>query len=90
MRHGDRVGAGEVGEFVVIENGEYAVFGRIIEIRLPERERLSVEPRMGRSADAHPIGKIQLLTTIPANGDPPQRGIARFPRVGASVFSVDS
>jgi uncharacterized protein len=89
MRHGERIGAGEVGEFVVIETGEFAVFGRVIEIRLPDRERLSVEPRMGRAAEAHPIGKIQLLTTIPTNGDAPKRGIARFPRVGASVFSVE-
>jgi uncharacterized protein len=89
MRHGDRIGAGEVGEFVVIETGEYAVFGRIIDIRLPDRERLAVEPRMGRRSEAHPIGKIQLLTTIPTNGDPPQRGIVRFPRIGARVFSVE-
>jgi DNA helicase HerA-like ATPase len=89
IRHGERIGAGEVGEFVVIEAGDLAVFGRVTEIKLPESERLSVEPRMGRSADAHPIGKIQLLTTIPTNGEAPKRGIARFPRVGARVYSVE-
>jgi hypothetical protein len=89
MHHGERVGAGEVGEFVVIESGEVGVFGRVTLIKLPERERLTVEPRMGRDINAHPIGKIQLLTTIPLDGSSPRRGITRFPRVGARIYSVD-
>jgi hypothetical protein len=89
MRHGERVGAGEVGEFVVVDAGDIGIFGRITLVKLPDRERLSVEPRMGRGAEAHPIGTIQLLTTIPLDGASPRRGIARFPRVGARIYSVD-
>lgn len=89
MHHGERVGAGEVGEFVVIEAGNVGIFGRVTLITLPERERLAVEPRMGQSGTAHPVGKIQLLTTIPLDGRDPKRGITRFPRVGARVYSVD-
>ena len=89
MRHGERVGAGEVGEFVVVEAADVGIFGRITEVRLPERDRLTVEPRMGRTADAHPLGSIQLMTTIFLNGEKPQRGVLRFPRVGARVYSVD-
>ena len=44
LHHGLRVGGGEVGEFVVIECDELAVFGRVLDVRLPERERLTVEP----------------------------------------------
>lgn len=89
MQHGERVGAGEVGEFVVVEAGDVGIFGRIREVKLPERERLAVELRMGREVEAHPIGRVQLLTTIPLAGGPPQTGIARFPRVGARVYSIE-
>lgn len=89
LRHGARVGAGEVGEFVIVEAGEVGIFGRLTTVRLPERERLSVEPRMGHRPESHPIGSIQLLTTIPTTGDPPGRGVTRFPRVGARVYSLE-
>lgn len=89
MHHGERVGAGEVGEFLVIEAGDTGVFGRVTSIKLPERERLAVEPRMGQGDHAHPVGTIQMLTTIPLDGSAPRRGIDRFPRVGARVYSVD-
>lgn len=89
MQYGERVGAGEVGEFVIVEAADVGIFGRITEVRLPERDRLSVEPRMGRSAESHPIGAIQLMTTIFLSGEKPQRGVQRFPRVGARVYSVD-
>jgi hypothetical protein len=46
--YGHKLGAGEVGEFVFLECGEFAVFGRIINVKLPERDRLSVEPEWER------------------------------------------
>lgn len=64
IHHGHRVGAGEVGEFVVIECDELAVFGRLLDIHVPERERLSVEPDFGQEAEIHPVGVIQLLATV--------------------------
>jgi uncharacterized protein len=89
LNYGERVGAGEVGEFVIVEAGEVGIFGRITLVKLPERERLSVEPRIGRSGPAHPIGTVQLLTSIPLAGGAPSRGISQFPRVGARVYSID-
>jgi len=44
--NGFRVGNGGVNELVFIENGERAIFGRIIEVRLPERERLEVQEKL--------------------------------------------
>ena len=55
---------GNVGDFVFIECDEYAVFGRVIEITLPDRERLSIEPSIGKDIHAHPISTIQLLATM--------------------------
>lgn len=88
LRHGERVGAGEVGEFVMLECGDVGTLGRITHVRLPERDRLTIEPRFGSSPEAHPIGTIQLLCTVPLGGRGPRRGIERHPRVGAHVFSL--
>jgi hypothetical protein len=88
LRHGERVGAGEVGEFVMLESGDVGILGRITNVRLPERDRLTVEAQMGKAPVPHPIGTIQLLCTVPLSGHPPQRGIQRHPRVGAQAFSL--
>lgn len=88
LHHGNRVAGGEVGEFVVIECDELAVFGRVLEVRLPERERLTVEPSLGKKDDLHPVGVIQLLASI----DLPRRkalpGISRYPRLGSRIYSA--
>ena len=88
LRHGERVGAGEVGEFVMVEAGELGILGRITYVRLPERDRLSVQPRMGTVDTPHPIGTVQMLCTVPVDGRAPRRGIERHPRVGARVYSL--
>src|SRR6476661_8265972 len=64
FHHGHRQGRGEVGDFVLIEVGGLAIFGRIVNVRLPERERLTVEPAFGDRKDSHPVGSVQLLSTI--------------------------
>jgi uncharacterized protein len=86
--YGHRLGGGEVGEFVFIECGGTAVFGRVIAIRLPEKERLAVERELGRAAETHPIGTIQLLTTIDIGASEVLGGISTFPRLGSRVYSA--
>lgn len=88
LRHGERVGAGEVGEFVVIESGDIGIFSRVSLVRLPERDRASVEPHMGTRAEPKPVGELQMLCTVPVAGGGPVRGIGRYPRVGARVYSL--
>src|SRR5262245_21047769 len=61
--HGHRMDAGQVGEFVVLEVADSAVFGRIMTVRLPERERLTVEDTLGKERNAHPLGIVQLMAT---------------------------
>jgi hypothetical protein len=86
--HGNRLDAGQVGEFVVAECGELAIFGRLITVRLPEKERLSVEPELGSQREAHPVGTIQLLTTICLRDGRVMGGIPQFPRLGSRVYSA--
>lgn len=88
VQHGHRVPAGEVGEFVIVECDENAIFARILEVRLPERERLSVEPELGRDRDVHPVGRIQLLATLNLADGQVLAGIVRYPRLGSRVFSA--
>lgn len=86
--HGHRLGAGEVGEFVVVEVGQTGIFGRLINVKLPERERLSVEPELGLGAAAHPVGTIQLLTTIVLTKGQVVGGISQYPRLGSRVYAA--
>lgn len=79
---------GQVGEFVFIEGEGLAVLGRITEVRLPDNERLKAEPVVGQLADAHPIGFVQLLTTLELATGKVISGILAHPRIGQHVFSA--
>lgn len=79
---------GQVGEFVVVEGEEHAVLGRILEVRLPERDRLSVEFDASTRQVPHPIGVVQLLTAVSLSTGEALRGIPVSPRVSQYVYSV--
>lgn len=86
--HGHRLGAGEVGEFVIIECRGVGIFGRILSVKLPERERLAVEEELGSSREAHPLGTIQLLTTFDLKTGEVAGGISQYPRLGSKVYAA--
>ena len=78
---------GQVGEFVVIESYGAAIIGRITEIALPDRDRLSVEPERNDGDEvANPIGTIRLLGSVDLNFSRSSRGIAEVPRIGDYVY----
>ncbi|WP_299998186.1 ATP-binding protein [uncultured Cedecea sp.] len=79
---------GQVGEFVFIEGEGVAVLGRITEVRLPDNERLKAEPAIGEPLDAHPIGFVQLLTTLEMSTARVISGIPFHPRIGQHVYSA--
>jgi len=79
---------GQVGEFVVIEGAEHAVLGRLIETRLPERDRLSVEPTSHNGVVPNPLGVVQLLTAIDLESGRALKGVPVSPRIGQYVFSA--
>ncbi len=79
---------GQVGEFVVIEGEEHAVLGRIFEVRLPERDRLSVEFEAESHQAPHPIGVVQLLTAVDLQTGRSSKGIPISPRVSQYVYSA--
>lgn len=81
-----RLARGAVGDFVFIDCEHIKLLGRIIEVRIPDGERLTVEPALGSPPDPHPIGKIQLLATVEQGAQRLQRGVKIHPRVGDGVY----
>jgi uncharacterized protein len=81
---------GAVGDFVFLDCETTKLLGRIVEVRLPDSERLSVEPRLGTPVEPHPIGRIQLLASIDQRQTKLQRGLRVHPRVGDAVYLADS
>lgn len=79
---------GQVGEFVVVEGEQHAVLARIVNVRLPERDRLSVEPASKEEYAPNPVGEAQLLTAVDLESGKPLGGIPVHPRVGQHVFSA--
>lgn len=84
--YSEYLGRGEVGEFVVINIGGVAAFGRILRVgsmnanfdRLTKQDsRVTVE------------GRIQLLSTLHPDGKA-TRGILKYPKVGDPVYAASS
>jgi hypothetical protein len=86
--HGYKLSTGEVGEYLLIEAGEFAVLGRLVNVKLPERERLTVEPELGTERTAHPLGTLQLLATLSIRDATVSQGISAYPRLGSRVYSA--
>ncbi|NPC57825.1 ATP-binding protein [Caenimonas soli] len=85
---GYSVPAGQVGEFVVVEGEDHAVLGRLMEVRLPERDRLTVEPTSASDGEPSPIGVVQILTAIDLTTGRALNGVPAHPRIGQHVYSA--
>ncbi|MAY73893.1 MAG: cell division protein FtsK [Phycisphaerae bacterium] len=85
---GGRYGRGEVGEFVLIEGQTSLLLGRIVEVRLPDRDRRSINPSQSRFTELDAIGLIQLLGTVAMDSVQVTAGVACYPRLGDRVYSA--
>ncbi|MCC6151776.1 MAG: ATP-binding protein [Planctomycetes bacterium] len=88
LHRGTRYGLGEVGEFVLIETELAALLGRIIEVRLPESERLEVSRETGDGVSVNALARVQLLGTVALSDLSVTAGIASHPRLGDRVYSA--
>jgi hypothetical protein len=77
---------GAVGDFVFVDCERTKLLGRITEVRIPDAERLSVEPHLGATATPNPIGRIQLLATVVDGDAKLLRGVNAYPKIGDGVF----
>jgi DNA helicase HerA-like ATPase len=80
---------GTVGDFIFVDCERVKLLGRIVETKIPDGERLSVEPKLGPSAEPNPIGRIQLLAAVEQGTNRLRRGLPQFPRIGDSVYLAD-
>jgi len=81
---------GAVGDFVFIDCERSYVLGRIVETRLPDGERLTIEPAIGGDGPVNPIGRVQLLATVEQQSNKLKRGVVQFPRIGDGVYLAES
>lgn len=88
---GEYLNGGLVGNFVVIEGQQYGFLGKILELSLPEKERLELSEKSFNNKDFHPTGKIEILLSFdlfePQNID---KGLNSLPSIGAKVFVCSS
>lgn len=84
-----RYGRGEVGEFVLIEGQQNLLLGRIVEVRLPEKDRRSVTQTFTGDQLLDAIGHVQLLGSISAvDGLSVTAGVEYYPRLGDRVYAA--
>ena len=81
---------GQVGNFAVLDCDSYALLARILEVKLPERERLDIEQQLGHTPDPHPVAKLHLLGALQTGTDTVISGIPNYPALGASVFAASA
>lgn len=85
---GNSFDGGGVGDFVVVDCDELAVFARVMEVRLPTSERLDLEPHLGKAPAPHPIAKLHLLGVLDLNKNKVIGGVTRHPTLGSHVYSA--
>ncbi len=76
---GGRYGKGEVGEFVLIEGQQALLLGRVIEVRLPERDRRSINQEYFGPQELDAIGQIQLLGSVRMDDLRVSAGVESYP-----------
>lgn len=81
---------GQVGDFVVVDCDSHALLGRILEVKLPEKERLDIEQQLGHTPDPHPVAKLHLLGALRTGTDKVISGIPNYPALGAAVFAASA
>ena len=81
---------GIVGEYVIIEGEDYGFLGKIVELSLPEKERLELSETSFKQTDFHPVGKIELLVCFDYYKETIKKGLNQFPPVGSKVYACSS
>jgi uncharacterized protein len=81
---------GQVGDFVVIDADAVAILARILEVKLPERERLDVERELGRPFHPHPVAKLHLLGSLALQSAEVTGGVSRYPSLGSRVYAASA
>lgn len=89
--YGIDLNGGLVGSFVAIEGDTFGFIGKIIELGLPESERLELNEKAFQTSDFHPFGKVEILLSFDLfEPEKVERGLNSLPVIGAKVFVCSS
>jgi len=88
---GEDFNGGLVGNFVVIEGENFGFLGRLVELLLPEKERLSLSEKSFQTKDFHPEGRIEILLSFDLfNPFVVKKGLSSYPNIGAKAYVCSS
>ncbi|NCQ04589.1 MAG: hypothetical protein GW834_08870, partial [Cyanobacteria bacterium] len=89
--NGEKHHPGLVGSYVTIEGEEFGFIGKILELDLPEKERMELTEQRFESEDLHPRARVEILISFDYYKIRKiNKGLDTFPHVGARVFSCSS
>jgi len=89
--YGEQLKGGLVGNYVVIEGDQFGFLGKILELSLPEKERLELSEKSFNTKEFHPTGKIEILLSFELfNPSKIDKGLNSLPVIGAKVFICSS
>ncbi|EGQ7936824.1 ATP-binding protein [Vibrio vulnificus] len=84
---GGRYGRGEVGEIVLIEGQTILTIGKIIDVRLPEKERSQLNPTI-QEESIDGVSFVQILGSVNIQTLSVTAGVDDYPRIGDVVYSA--
>lgn len=74
-----------------IEGENHGFLGKILELSLPEKERLQLNEQAFKNKEFHPTGKIEILLNFGYfNSDEVNKGLSSYPNIGSKVFVCPS
>ncbi|MDY0905624.1 ATP-binding protein [Pedobacter sp. CFBP9032] len=89
--YGENLKGGLVGNYVVIEGEQFGFLGKLLELSLPEKERLELSEKSFNTKEFHPTGKIEILLSFELfNPSKIEKGLNSLPMIGAKVFICSS
>lgn len=83
---GEYLGRGEVGEFVVVDVGGVAAFGRLLRVGA---STTSIDSLTDQQRRVPVEGRIQLLSSLHLDGTA-TRGVLKYPKVGDPVYAASA
>ena len=84
---GEEFNAGLVGNYITIEGENHGFLGKILELSLPEKERLVLNENDFQRKEFHPMGKIEILLSFDYfNVEKVNKGLSCYPNIGSKVF----
>jgi hypothetical protein len=78
--------AGIVGNYILIEGEDHGFLGQIVELSLPEKERLNLNQTAFEREDFHPFAKAEILLSFDFYEVKAVKGLSQLPPIGSKVF----